>query len=252
MYDEEDDIDDIQDNNTPVGDTTPTADGSTTPAAPVIDHDAIARTVAATVQSMMPAPQQRQMTPEEQAQYYQIWNPDEALVQDMNKLGLDDVPIEQKMAPFTKMRDGIMQQAFRAAQLYIQQELGSLRQELAPAVTFAQQRQAKQLMGEFEKKYPSLKGQNELVDSITSRLNAQGFKPKSKDEAFDMVAKTAESILKGVNPQFTLSQNGGANGMPPMAGTNMGGFAAMGGVQNQGGSAPVKRGGLAPFFQTKS
>ena len=247
MYDEdEDDIDDIDDNqqNQPAA-----GDGSTTP--PAIDHAAIAQTVAQTMQQFQQTQnqnQQREYTPEELSKHFQIWNPDERFVNELNALNDPEAPIDQKLGVLHGLRDGIMQQAFRAAQLYMEQQMGQFKQQINPAIEMAQQRQSKQLMGEFHTRYPGLKGQEELVDSITARLSATGFKPKSKDEAFDKVATIAESVLKKANPQFALKKSEGVNGMPSMAGTNMGGFS----TGNSGGGSrgsSNKRGGLAKIFQ---
>lgn len=217
---------------------------------PAIDHDAIARTVAATMQQFQAPQQQRQMTPEELAQHYQVWNPDERYVNDMNKLVDPEVPLDERLKMLAQLRDGIVNQAFRGAELLVEQRLNEFQAQVAPAVKIAQERESKMLMKEFETKYPALKGQKELVDSITARLGAQGFRPKSKDEAFGKVAEVAEAILKGVNPNFSLKASGGSNGNPPMAGTNMGGQG--GGFQTQQRQQqPKKRGGLASFFQNR-
>lgn len=223
----------------------------TAPAVPVIDHDAIAATVTAVMAEQMRAnAPQRQFTPEETAAHFQVWNPDENFVKDFKAINDPDATPVQQLSAFHKMRDGIMQQAFRASQLLVEQQLGAFRQEMAPAVSYAQQVQATQVMEKFEKKYPALKGQNELVDSITSRLSSQGFKPKSQDEAFDKVAEVAEKILKGVNPEFTLKKSAGAR--PAMAETNMGGFGGNSTMPQQRQANAGKRGSLAKFFQTTS
>ncbi len=217
---------------------------------PAIDHEAIARTVASTMQSMQPAPQQRQYTPEELAQHLQVWNPEESFVNELNKLVDPEVPLAERAKLLHQMRDGMVGQSFRAAELLLEQKMAEIEQRYQPALKYATAQESKQLMREFETKYPTLKGQKELVDSITARLGAQGFRPKSKDEAFEKVATVAEQILKGVNPEFKLKTSGGNNGMPSMASTNMNGQT--GGFQSGSGSnAPKKRGGLASIFQNR-
>jgi len=254
MYDDDDDIN-IDDNQNqqqhqqtpPDGDTPPP-----TPPAPNVDHAAIAQTVAQTMaqfQQQQTAAQPRQYTQQELAEHFQVWNPDESFVNELNALNDPDAPVEKKLGVLHNLRDGIMQQAFRAAQLYVGQQMEQFQTKMSPALQLAQDRQNKMLMGEFHNKYPALKGQEELVDSITARLSAQGFKPKSKDEAFEKVAQVAESVLKKANPSFVLKPSGGNNGMPPMAGTNMGGFGA-GSAGGAGRNTTGKsRGGLAKIFQ---
>lgn len=246
-FDDDDDIDDIDD----ISSGSQPASQQTQPqpaAPPAIDHEAIAATVAQTMQQFQQQNvQQRQYTPEELAQHFQVWNPDDRFVNELNKLTDNEAPYEERVKLLHGMRDGIMQQAFRAAQLYVEQQMGSFKQEMAPALEYAQQQQAAKLMNEFHGKYPSLKGYEDLVDSITAKLSAQGFRPKSKDEAYDKVAQIAETILKKSNPSFVLGK-GGSQGKPPMAGTNMGGFAAAGGG-GEFNQAPKRRGGLAKIFQ---
>jgi hypothetical protein len=168
----------------------------------------------------------------------------------MNKLVDPEVPLDERLKMLAQLRDGIVNQAFRGAELLVEQRLNEFQQQVAPAVKIAQERESKVLMKEFETKYPALKGQKELVDSITARLGAQGFRPKSKDEAFGKVAEVAETILKGVDPNFSLKSKGGSNGNPPMAGTGMGGQSG-GFQQTRQQGASKKRGGLASFFQNR-
>jgi hypothetical protein len=248
-YEDDDDINVDDDNNIVPLDPSQNQQQQQQAAPPTIDHNAIAATVAQTMQQFQSqnAPQ-RQYTPEELAQHFQIWNPDDRFVNELNKLSDAEAPYEERVKLLHGMRDGIMQQAFRAAQLYVEQQMGSLKQEMAPALEYAQQQQATKLMNEFHGKYPSLKGYEELVDSITAKLSAQGFRPKSKDEAYDKVAQIAEQVLKKANPSFVLGKTGGAKGKPPMAGTNMGGFASAGGGGDFA-SNPQRRGGLAKIFQ---
>lgn len=208
----------------------------------------IAAIVAQTMQQyQQPAPQ-RAMTAEEAAEHFQVWNPDDGFVNGLNALSDETATPEQRRAIIAQMRDGMVNQSFRATELLLEQKMVELDRRYAPALQIAQEREAKKLMTSFENKYPALKGQATLVNSITAGLTQQGFKPKSTDEAFDRVAQVAEQILKGANPTFSLQQTGGNNGMPAMAGTNMGGHG--GGFQTQtGAGAPAKRGGLASFYK---
>jgi len=227
----------------------PDDDASTTKS-PAFDPTSLATAVSEAVATQLqahassqPAPQ---MTPQQLAEHYAIWDPNEGFINGLNALTDADATPAQKKKIFEDMRDGIMQQAFRASQLVVAQETQKMRAELAPAVQYAQQRQAKNVMKEFVTKYPALNGQTELVDAVIANLAQQNFKPKSKDEAYEKVAKIAEKILQGVNPQFSLKTSGGSGGKPGMASTNMGGVGG-GGKPN----APVngERGKLAAFWQ---
>lgn len=223
-----------------------------TPSAPAYNPADIAQIVAATMQAHAAPPQQRQMTPEEAAQHFQVFNPDESFVNGLNALADADASPEDRRKIINTLRDGLVNQSFRAAELLLEQKMAELDQRYAPALQIAQREEAKNLQDAFVKKYPALKGQDQLVNSITAGLAQQGFKPKSADEAFDKVAQFAEQILQKVNPEFKLGtpKSGGGGRTPSMAGTNMGGHS--GGFQTQGGSqGPAKRGAIAPFFLNK-
>jgi hypothetical protein len=246
MFGEEDDDDmvddiDLNDDGTPkeVTQTPPAFDPSTLTAS-------ISEAIAAGLQQHAPAPPPKQMTQEELAAHFAVWNPDDSFVNGLNAISDPEADVATRRKIVTDMRDGIMQQAFRAAQLVVQEEIARFRGEVAPAVNFAQQRQAKQVMKDFATAYPALDGQDELVNTITAGLQQNGFKPKSKDEAFKKVAEIAEGILKRVNPQFALNKSGGSNGKPSMAKTGMGG--TQGGNTQQRANGPVKRGQLASFW----
>ncbi len=223
------------------------------PVAPVaLDAKAVAEIVSATINAnrQQQAPPPRQMTAEEAAQHFQVFNPDDNFVNGLNALADENATPDDRRKIVNQLRDGLVNQSFRAAELLLEQKMQEMDQRYAPAVQYMQQREAKQLLKDFETTYPALKGQSELVNSITSSLSQQGFKPASKEAAFEKVAQVAEQILKKVNPEFNLGKKGGAGRAPSMAGTNMGGQT--GGFQAApGAKASGKRGGLAPFFLNK-
>lgn len=219
--------------------------------APVFDTAQMTSAVEAAVASQFQRQQanttQRELTPEERAKHFAVWEPDDSFVNELNAISDPEATPTQKKKILAGMRDGIMAQAFRAAQLVTEQQIAVMREEFAPALDMAQERSAKAVLKEFKTKYPALEGQNELVESITASLNARGFKPKSRDEAFEKVATIAESILKKANPNFSIKTNVGANGKPTMVGTSMGGT---GGGSGQRQQTSGKRGNLASFWQT--
>jgi hypothetical protein len=210
----------------------------------------IAQIVAATMQAHREPAAPRQMSAEEAAQHFQVFNPDESFVNGLNALADPDATPADRRKIIDTLRDGLVNQSFRAAELLMEQKMAELDQRYAPALQIAQREEAKQLQNAFVKKYPALKGQDQLVNSITAGLAQQGFKPKSADEAFDKVAQFAEQILQKVNPEFNLGtqKSGGGGRSPSMAGTNMGGHS--GGFQTvRGDNTPQKRGGLASFYK---
>lgn len=224
------------------------------PAAPSFKPEDIAALVAATMQANREPQAPKQMTAEEAAEHFQVFNPDDSFVNGLNKLADPEATPAERRAIVNQLRDGLVNQSFRAAELLLDQRLAQLDSRYAPVLAIAQKQEAAQLEKAFVGKYPALKGQTDLINSITAGLTAQGFKPKSPDEAFDKVAGIAESILKKVNPEFKLGtpKSGGGGRSPSMAGTNMGGHG--GGFQTQGersNGQPPKRGAIAPFFLNK-
>jgi hypothetical protein len=246
MYDEDEDDLDLMDQ-----DDNQQGEGQQTPAPAAVDPAALAAQVAEQVTSQMqqfqPAAPQRELSPEEIRKHYQIWDPDDSFVNELNLIADPDATPAQRKKILENIRDGIMQQSFRATQLVAEQIRQELRAEFAPAHEFAQQRKAKAALKEMTTKYPGLEGQDELIGMVTSQLTQAGFKPKSRDEAFEKVAKTAEAILKKIDPTFELKTNGGVMKKPSMARVNMGG---QGGKTPQGGNTTERRGGLASIFTT--
>lgn len=240
-FDNEEEEEDIDDNIEP---QQPVA-----PVAPTFNPADIAAIVTQTMAAHQVPQQPRAMTAEEAAEHFQVYNPDDSFVNGLNRLSAEDSTPEERRAIVAALRDGFVNQSFRASELLVEQRMQAMEQRFAPALALAQQQEAQALQASFETKYPSLKGQTELVNSITAGLAQQGFKPKSKDEAFDKVAELAGQILTKVNPEFKLRQGGGNNSMPSMAGTNMGGQGGGFQAQPQGQQAPAKRGGLASFYQ---
>ncbi len=248
MYDDDDDDDlDLMSQD---GEDNQQGDGQQQQAPPAVDPAALASQVAEHVASQMQQFQQqapaRDLSPEEIKKHYQIWDPDDNFVNELNAIADPDATPGQRKKILESIRDGIMQQSFRATQLVAEQIRQELRAEFAPAHEFAQQRKAKAALKEMTTKYPGLEGQDELIGMVTSQLTQAGFKPKSRDEAFEKVAKTAEAILKKIDPTFELKTNGGVMKKPSMARVNMGG---QGGKTPQGGgNTTERRGGLASIF----
>lgn len=214
---------------------------------PAIDPAQIAASVAAELQRNQPAAQPRQMTPEEQAAHFQIWDPDDDLVNGLTALADPDATPEQRKKILTTMRDGIMQQSFRAAQLLVEQQMEQIRTQFNPVLQASQEQRAKKALKEIVTKYPGLAGQDELIGMVTGQLAQAGFKPSSREEAIERVAQVAGGILKKVNPEFELKSNGGVNGKPSMATGMMGGQT---GSVKQTQQTSGKRGQLASFFQS--
>ena len=234
--------DDIAPDVTPdAGAQTPTPE-TTAPTPPSAEDIAsiVSQSVQQTMQSQQPPPPP--MTPEERAEHMRVWNPTPEFADSFrNAMISEEATPEQRMKAFNDMREGLMQQAYRGAELIAQELLQNHFQQIQPLLSSAQQVQQEQTWNKFTTAYPVLKDQKDLVDAVSTQLVQQGFKPRTAEEGMKKVAETVEAILKRANPNFSIKNQQQA-GMPQMAGTSMPGGAPV--------STPTssKRGGLASFF----
>ena len=76
------------------------------------------------------------------------------------------------------------------------------------------------------KQFPTLKGQDSVVQAAISLLNSQGYQPTSPQEAVTAIGQAAGSLIQAGNPAFNLSnpqpQNGQSSVQPSPAPTMAG------------------------------
>ena len=222
-------------------------------AAPAIDPEVLKNAVSESMQEFMsqnraPEPTIDDMSPEERAEYLQIFDPaanrfDQRFVDAIQNA---ENPTERLKA-IGDLRDGIINQSLPASELLIEQRMAEMQQSIAPAIAQSRSTQAEQVWDKFSKTHTGLANHKELVDAMSTQLAASGYKPKNQQELFDKVAQLSTAVLAKagvnvVNAPANQQQTSG-NQMPRMSQqpTNSG---SPGSTQNAAQAGQR----IAPFF----
>ncbi len=210
-----------------------------------------AETIAAAVQAGLQAHHAqtesapKEMTPEERAEYLQVFDPNQdGFVDNFVSVITDpEAKPEDRVKAISHLRDGIANQSIRGSEILMQREIAKLREEFMPAIQEADVRNAEKIWNKFAVAYPDLKDQRDLVDAVSVQLQQQGFKPTDLSEAFSRAATTARAIVAKATGQPAVTATPTApNTMPRMTSTNTAGSGGGTKPQEQGNST------LAPFF----
>lgn len=197
--------------------------------------------IAAEVVKQMPeaAPEQPTMTEQELAAHLQVWEPNEQFADAFRTAITDDeATADDRMRAFEVMRDGVVNQATRGAELMIEDKFNELRNQVSPATEYAYKAQADAMWDEFTGKYEQLKDHKDLVDMVSSNLASSGYKPANKDELYGKVAEAAEGMIKRFDHSFKLSKDS----QPKQSQGNMPEMSGSGGVSQGGPGTPTSRG----------
>lgn len=159
---------------------------------------------------------------------FHFWKPDPAFLQLLN---LHENP--KAAEAFVQMRDGMMRQAMALAEYKLNAVIKEIRDnELAPMRQFVDEHRATSLRNEFFQEHKDLEPYEELVDAVSAKLQANGFRG-TKDQIFAETAKTAKALV---------TQLTGKNGAPAVAPTTKGNKMAALTGGGQTGIAPAGAG----------
>lgn len=176
-------------------------------------------------------------------------------IRDLYGDDLDGERLTRAKAAHQRMLDANAQHAMTVAgygiQAYTQEQVKSLQDQFAPALTYAQAQQQQQAIGAVEAKFPALKGQSQLIGQIGAYLKQSGYQATSNDDALNAIGKVAEQWLKASNPNFSLTgsnangQQQSSRGAPPTAVNGGGGGPS--GRQANNGNGRAQAGAFAAF-----
>lgn len=210
---------------TPPADTT--QQQQTPPAAVGFTAEDIATAVAAGISAhtAQTTSTPREMTPEERAEYFQIFDPNADGFLDSFVAAVTDAEAtpEVRAKAIEHLRDGIANQSIRGAQVYVDQRFQQMEARFAPVLRTSVEAEAEVLWGKFATAHPDLKDHRELVNAVSTQLQAAGVKPKDMTEAFNSVAETARGIvtkITGKPPTTPATTQTGPTTMPRMTQTN--------------------------------
>lgn len=226
-------------------------------AAPVVaapTPDVIAAAVQAGLQahqaSVQSAP--KEMTPEERAQYLQVFDPNQDGFVDSFVAAITDAEAtpEVRTKAINHLRDGVVNQALRGAELLLEQRMSALEQRFQPVLATSVEQQAKQMWEDFTTKHPDLKDHQNLVNLVSTQIQQSGYKPASLEDAYNRTADATRELIATttgkpyVKPVVTQAEP--KTTMPRMSQTNT---TASAGNPSPNAGKPV---GVASFFLKRS
>lgn len=190
------------------------------PVVPAVDQNAIASAVASGIAAHQQAlqSQPKEMTAEQRAEYLQIYSINDGFLDAYHALNDPEATPETRRGVLEQFRDGVVNQALRGSEIFLDQRIEALRQEFAPTMHAQAHQQAEDVWSQFATKHPDLKDNRALVDTVSNQLYAAGFRGKDLDESFSRAASTTRSLLK--LPEPLAANQSAPNGMPRMNQTN--------------------------------
>jgi hypothetical protein len=172
------------------------------------------------------------MSPEEMRRMFNIYEPTEALVADIQAGG------QKALSALTQIVDGISKQATTIAQYQARQLVEELGGRIAPLEKHYSEAQLDKIKTEFFKEFPDLQGYELICGAVRDQLAQSGFKANSKKEAFAAVAKGAREAIKSLPGAQAAAGGTGAAG------------AGAGGNKNAGnGNAGAARSGMPTLLR---
>lgn len=143
--------------------------------------------------AMKPPEAQPTMTQEQFDKMFKIFRP---TTEQWQALRGDDE--QAALGALTEMLQGGSTQAVTIATHLLTHEMEQMRQQFAPAMKMAQERELEALKVEFFKQNEDLKGMDPLLELVRDQFVAKGMKFKSKDEAFKAVADAARAQIEKI------------------------------------------------------
>ncbi len=206
-------------------------------AAPAIDYSKMAEAF----KSVMPTPQQSQapqmqLTPEQQEQQWRQQTKYPTVTTDQLRPLFGDAVTPEHVKAFDSVMQGYLQHVFAVNGHMVRFAGDELSERFAPALTMAQERKQEQFMNDTVKKYPGLKGREQALQIVIDQVRANGgLGHNNRDQGIMQIASMAEQMLKGFDPNFSLSSGTQAN--------SNGNYSRSAGMVNGGGGSPGSGGG---------
>ena len=189
--------------------------------------------------------QPKQLTPEEAKKLLNVWEPDDAFLQEFDN-------IDSKKVAIAKMRDYFIKQADTLSQVRMQNMQEQMQKQFedkyGPIAKHYEVESARGRQTRFETKYPDLAKPelSPLLQAVATGLQAQGKSFDSEESLFDELAKGVEAVIKVNNPEFklTATQVAAIKQQPnkiPVTTPGSGGAAGAGGGKGAttGGKTPL-------------
>jgi len=154
---------------------------------------------------------------------------------------------DQQVKALQNFADSIIKNSTTVGNYALQHMYSKLNTQISPALDMAREARDNEFYSGVTSMYPALKGHEQTMRKVLEQLRQSGYTANSGAEAAQIVAGQTESLIRSVNPQFSLqsgAQNNNNNGqqgsMPSMA--SLGGGAGGGQQGAQGGRSKVPTG----------
>lgn len=138
---------------------------------------------------------------------------------------------QQRMQGLQQLIDGAVQEAVTRAQYLIQAEVQKVQQAYDQRMPLIDELYREHNIGQFFNKYGQLKDHRQMVEDAIAEISGLPEAPKTMEEYFEKVAKSAEGRVKSLKPDFALaplpgaqqpSPQGQQQPQPPAAGAGAG------------------------------
>ena len=153
----------------------------------------------------------RQPTPEEVAQYWGIYDPeqqDKEFFKKFGRFGDDATPeqIQQFKELFAGMQKGLMRQAIQGARNFIAMEMERLNGELGPIREYVEDSRREAVRGRFYGAYPGLDERrfDKITEAVARTLAEKTF--DDEDHYFKELAEGSANAIKELIPDFDIGK----------------------------------------------
>jgi hypothetical protein len=167
----------------------------------------------------------RQYTQDEIDKMLNVWKPDAGF---LRKMGFAE-PTAEQLSAIHELRDNLIRQANTMSEARIQQLFSERQKEIDEVRGYISEQRAQAATNAFFAKNPELKPYEEIVDAVSAKLDASGFKAPSQDKVFEEIARNTTEVLKRMNVK--VEKKGGkpaGSRMAQLAGGGQGGGEAGG------------------------
>ena len=211
----------------------------TEPSPPPITPEALTNAVTQGLRQAIPPTPPPQMTREQMNQLLSRPIVNEDLIKSM--LG----EMEDYTGPMKGLNafvDQISTHAQKTSEAYFRLAMQEFEQRLSPMQFEHEQRVHRTFVRDIIKQYPSLKDKPKFLDATIKQMQSEGYSPKDRAEAIQVVAQRAASLIGQASPGFDLKQQQDQQ-MPPLGDSYNGSGAAS--FQRQ--SRPTRASGVEVF-----
>jgi len=192
--------------------------------------DDLASAITRGIQPIIDKQGQKQLTREEIEQ--QLGKPQVTV--DLIKMLRDpETPPEKAHEALAQLMNQQAEYLLKASGLAIEGEVGKLNPRLEQVQQMIQSQNEERFAMSVARKFPALRGRENVVKQAMRYLQQQGYRPASPSDALRTVGRTARDIIRQIDPNFSLKGKQGQSFAAPRAG---GGGRSSGGQQGRRGS----------------